>query len=189
MKSVRRALILASGERYVALIGNFVTLAIASRLLTPAELGVHVVGMTVAGLMMTVREFAGTPFVIQHIDITIRQIRSAFTLAFLITAAASAGIVTFAPLVANIFDDMRLVSYFYVVSAALVVETFGYFICMLLRREMKFQKFALVNLAGTISLNSATILLILLGFSYMSFAWAWLATAVVVSGTGRGDLA
>jgi O-antigen/teichoic acid export membrane protein len=89
--------------------------------------------------------------------------------------------VILAPLVANIFDDMRLVTYFYVVSAALVIETFGYFICMLLRREMQFQQYALVNLAGTISVNSAAILLILLDFSYMSFAWAWLATAVVVS--------
>lgn len=180
MNGVRHGIILTTAERYIALIANFLTLAIISRILVPEELGVAVVGGAIVLLAATAREFSGINFIIQHPDLGPEQVRSAFTFAMIVTLACSLTLALSAPLAAHAYGDDRLVPYLQVVSAALVLETCGQFLCTLLRREMEFGKIAIINVTGT--LVSATVLLTLanLKFSYMSFAWAWLASASAI---------
>src|SRR5690242_15236490 len=56
MTAVRRALLLSTADRYFTFASNFAVAAAVSRILTPAEIGVSVVGMAILGIALSVRE-------------------------------------------------------------------------------------------------------------------------------------
>ena len=179
MNGVRRALLLSTGDRYYSLVINFLTVAIISRILTPAEIGLSVVGVAIVGMTMSLREFASSNFLIQQRDLTPADIRCAFTVMLALTTVISTGLFVFAPLVAGIYDEPPLAGYLRIIAVATFVELVAAPIVTLLRRDMAFGRVALINMAGATTGTVVTITLALHGFSAMSFPWAWLATAVV----------
>ena len=174
---VRRALLLSTGERYVVLAINFATIAAVSRILSPGEIGVSVVGTAIVGIAITVREFASSSFIIQRPELRTEDIRSTFTIMLVLTVAITAALVAAAPLIAAAYGQVALTAYFQVICACLFVELISAQVVTLLRRELAFGRVAAINVAGAGSAAVATISLALAGFSYMSFAWGWLAAA------------
>lgn len=180
MSGIQRALLLSTGDRYFALVANFVTVAIVSRILSPSEIGVSVIGMAIVGIVMSVREFASGSFLIQRGELSPEEIRGAFTVMLILTIAVSTALALAAPHLASAYGEEKLVPYLRVISASLFLELISMQVSTLLRRDMGFGKVVTINIAGTATSAVATITLALLGFSYMSFAWAWLASASVM---------
>ncbi len=181
MDGVRRALLLTTAERYVVLVANFVTLAIVSRLLTTAEIGVSVVGFSVLAMILSAREFATTNYIIQHKDLKPEHARAAFTILFLVSLALSLVILASAGGLANIYSEPNLEPFFQVIAIGIIVEAVSATIAALLRREMAFGRLAIINVTGAVVNTGVTISLAALGFSYMSFAWGFLASAVAIA--------
>jgi len=179
MSAIRRAMLITLGERYFALVVNFVTIALVSRLLTPAEIGLSVIGMAIVGFVLAAREFASPNFLIQHQNLTLDEVRKAFAVMLLLTLAVTLLLAAAAPAIAWAYDDARLVPYLQVVSASIMVELISVPVISLLRREMAFGKVALINVSSAGTATITTVVLALAGFSYMSFAWAWLTSAGV----------
>lgn len=177
MSAIKRALLLSTGDRYFALVTNFATVATVSRILSPAEIGVSVIGAAIVGIFMSVREFASGSFLIQRGELSRNDVRTAFTVMLILTLAIAIALLLAAPRLASAYDEPKLAPYLRLVSVALFVELISTQILTLLRRDMAFGKVALANMAGTAAGAISTIALALLGFSYMSFAWAWFATA------------
>jgi O-antigen/teichoic acid export membrane protein len=186
MTGVKRALLLSTGERYFALASNFIVTAIVSRLLTPSEIGVSVIGMAIVGLAMAGREFASPNFLIQRRDLDREHVRQAFTVMLVLVSAIAAALALTAPLAAAAYDDPRLIPYLRVISAAFFVELAAAPIVTLLRRDMAFGRVALINISGAGVAAVVTVALVLSGFSYMSFAWAWFSSAVVTGALALG---
>src|SRR4026208_2530883 len=82
---VRRAFAMAAGEQYLRLLINFVLIATISRLLTPSEFGVSVIGTGMIAIALRLREFATSDLVIQLQKVARDDVRTSFTLAFLLT--------------------------------------------------------------------------------------------------------
>lgn len=173
---------MSMGERYFLLISNFATAALVSRILTPEEIGVSVIGMAILAIVMSVREFSSTSFLIQREELSREDIRGAFTGMLILTAAIAAFLVVAAPFLAAFYDEPNLVPYFRVISICLFLDVSFILINALLRREMSFGKVAAINIAGAATGSVATISLALLGYSYMSFAWAWLIGSTLAAG-------
>lgn len=181
MTVVRRALLLSTGERYFALVSSFATLAIISRILTPDEIGVSVIGMAVVGIAMAVREFASASYIIQHRDLSEEAIRGAFSTMLVLTLLIAGALVLLAPLLAWTYDEKRLAPYLYVVSGSFVLDLISMLIITLMRREMRFGVVALISIAGAATALVTSTVLALLGFSYMSLAWGWLSGTVITA--------
>jgi O-antigen/teichoic acid export membrane protein len=179
MAALKNALLLSTGDRYFALISNFATVALVSRILTPEDIGVSVVGMAIVGIAMSGREFASANFLIQRQDLTREEIRGAFTVMLLFTVFITAVLASLAPPLAGMYGEPRLVPYLRVISASLFLELFATLILTLFRRDMAFGKVAIINICGAATAAVVTCTLVLMGFSYMSFAWAWFASAIV----------
>jgi O-antigen/teichoic acid export membrane protein len=179
MSAIRRAMLITLSERYFALGANFVAVALVSRLLTPAEVGLSVIGMAIVGFALAAREFASPNFLIQHRNLTLEEIRKAFAVMLLLTLAITLLLAVSAPWIAWAYGEERLVPYLRVVSASILVELIAAPVVSLLRREMAFGKVAIINVSSAATAAAMMIGLALLGFSYMSFAWAWLASAAV----------
>lgn len=178
MLSVRRALLMSTGERYFLLLSNFVTAALVSRILTPEEIGVSVIAMAVLAIAMSIREFSSSSFLIQREKLGREDIRCSFTVMFILTGIIAVFLVAASPFLAGFYGEPNLVPYFRVVAVCLFLDVFSITINALLRREMQFGKVAAISIAGAVTWSVATISLALAGFSYMSFAWAWLIGGV-----------
>lgn len=174
MLSVKRALLMSTGERYFVLVSNFATAALVSRILTPKEIGVSVIAMAVVAIAISVREFSSSNFLIQREVLDPEDVRGAVTVMFILTGIIAAILIGASQWLANFYDEPNLVPYFRVVAVCLLIDAFFIPITALLRREMHFGMVAAINVTGALAGSLATICLALAGFSYMSFAWAWL---------------
>ena len=76
---------MAVGEQYFRMAIHFASIAAVSRLLTPTEIGVSVIGTGIVLIAMGLREFATSDFLIQRQEITRDDVRASFTVVFLLT--------------------------------------------------------------------------------------------------------
>jgi O-antigen/teichoic acid export membrane protein len=172
---VRRALAMATGEQYFRLAVNFASIIVVSRLLTPTEIGISVIGMGITAIALGLREFATSDFLIQREQVTRDDIRASFTVAFVLTALIASAIGLLAPWFGSLYGEEKLAAFLRVCAVAALVETVSFPAKGLLRRDMAFGALALINTACAVVTAMVTVLLASLGFSYMSVAWAMVA--------------
>ena len=189
--SMRRALLLSTGDRYVGLLLNFASIVAVSRLLTPQEIGLMAVGVAIANLVEMIRDQSATSFVIQEQSTTQETPRTAFTLAVLLTLAIALPMVLFAGPLAHIYGDARLAPLLRVLALAILPGPVVAIPFAIMRREMAFALPALINVASTATVAVGTIAFAFGGAGYMSAAYGllagnWVAAAVLLA--ARRDL-
>ena len=178
---VRRALAMATGEQYFRLAISFASIAAVSRLLTPTEIGVSVIGTGIMAIALGLREFATSDFLIQRREVERDDVRASFTVLLLLTALVTAAMFVLAPSFAAFYGEEGLGQFLRISAIAGLIEALSLPIRGLLRRDMAFGALALINSASAAVTAVAAILLALAGFSYMSFAWAVIAAAVTTT--------
>jgi O-antigen/teichoic acid export membrane protein len=152
-----------------------------SRLMTPDEIGVSVIGAAILVVAISAREFASPNIIFQQRDLATETIRGIFTVMLIVTGAISIMLATSAHWLAEAYGEPRLAPFLHVATGTLFVELFNLPIIALWRREMAFGKIMLVNVTGALTTASFSVCLALAGFSYMSFAWASFASVTVMS--------
>ena len=65
-----RALLFASGGRYLVMGVNLVSATVLARLLTPSEFGISVLGTSLLGVAEAIRELGSTAYLVQQKDLT-----------------------------------------------------------------------------------------------------------------------
>ncbi len=179
--SVRGALIISSSERYVIFIVNFMTLAIVSRLLTPKEVGLAVLGTAALSITEAIRDFGASSYLVQHRNVTPEIIRTAFTVTLLLTVVIFLTIVASAELIAAFYKDENLVPYLRIIGASFLASPYSGTIMALMRRDLEFGRLAIVNVVGQSVGAFVTISLAALGASYLSIAWGVLAMSATTA--------
>ena len=173
--SMRRALLLSTGDRYVGLLVNFASVAAVSRLLTPLEIGLMAIGVAIANLVDMVRDQSVTSFVIQEPSATRATPRTAFTVSALLTLAITLPMLLFAGPLAQLYGDARLAALLRVLALAMLPGPVVAIPFAILRREMAFALPALINVVSTTTVAAATIAFAFGGAGYMSAAYGLLA--------------
>src|SRR6185295_12663963 len=136
MTSIRRALVLASLERYVVIISTFALTIIISRLLGPEEFGVSVLGNSVWAIAEAVRDAGINTYLVQQKSLTPEKIRTAFTITLLLTAVAVVALLLVAPHLAAFYGVAGLEQYMRVLTLCYALGPFVTPIFAQLRREM-----------------------------------------------------
>src|ERR1700733_12560016 len=85
MASLRRALLFASGGRYVVMGVNLASATVLARLLTPSEFGISVLGASLLGIAEAIRELGSVAYLVQQKDLTQEKIRTVFTVGLIVT--------------------------------------------------------------------------------------------------------
>jgi O-antigen/teichoic acid export membrane protein len=178
---VRRALAMAAGEQYFRLAIQFASIVIVSRLLTPAEIGISVIGMGIMAIALGLREFATSDFLIQRMDASQDDVHSSFTVLFLLTALITGALFICAPWLGGLYGEEKLSDFLRIVGIAALIEALALPIRGLLRRDMSFGTLAVINTTAAAVMVVATVLLALAGFSFMSMAWATMAAAATTA--------
>jgi O-antigen/teichoic acid export membrane protein len=189
MVAVRRALLFASAERYFVLAVNFVMVAIVSRLLTPEDVGLSVIGTAAIATAESLRD-CPTSYLIQKKDLSRDETQTTFVVMLTLTVLLAGIFWVIATPLSAFYKQPDLIAFLHVVSFALLPGPFERPIMALLRRDMQFGTLAFINICTAAVSAVLTVALAVLGFRYMSFAWAALAgnaTAVVLALYFRPD--
>lgn len=171
---LRRALALTTMERYFGLVLNFATMAAVSRILTPSEIGVAVIGWAILSVPYALRDMGTMDFIIQRRDLTPYDTRTAATVGILTAVALVAVILGISPWIVSAYGDPRLGQFLNVMVFAILTDAVGSPLVGLMRRELEFGRVVFVNLTLAIVTASVTVGFAVLGFSYMCVAWAGL---------------
>lgn len=179
MSRARWAFVMAFVEQYLSLLLNFVMVAVLSRILSPAEIGLAVIGLGIGMIVFSLREFVTAEFLIQLPDVSRNDIRTASTVLILATILLAALLVAGSPLLARYYGEAGLEAFLGLVAASAFIETLGLPALSLMRRDMSFGTIARIRTASLGLTVSTTITLAVLGFSYMSYAWGALAGGIL----------
>ncbi len=178
--AVRRALAFSSAERYVNLLINFGLIAAVSRLLTPQEIGVSALGFTILAFVEVIRDIPSN-YLVQRPVLTREDIRTAFTAMFAISLILAVSLALAAPSIAGFYSDPGITLYLQLFAIAFLAGPIERPLMALFRRDMAFGVCAIINVTTVVVSVMVTLTLVLLGFSYLSFAWSTIAGALTSS--------
>lgn len=182
MQGLRRALILATAERYVSLTTNFVVLVVAARLLSPADFGIVALGTSIGLAVTALREFVSPVVLIQQPQaLTDSDVATSFTLLLLVSVGLGAALLVSAEPIARLYGHPALATYVRVVAAATLIETIVLPVAAVLRRQMRFDVLTTIAASGAVIGGTATLILAARGIGAPSFAWGWLTTTSVMA--------
>lgn len=181
MNNVRRAFLLATGERYLVLVINLLMLALMSRLLSAREIGIATVGLAVLAMAQAVRDFGTITYLVQRPELSTDVIRSAFTVTLLNAMALAILIGVFANAYATFYREEALAAFLQVIALSLLVGTMFGPSGALLQRELAFGTLAVIHTVGAVANAWLAIGLAVLGAGAMSLAWSAVAHSLLVA--------
>ncbi|WP_167858481.1 oligosaccharide flippase family protein [Methylobacterium nonmethylotrophicum] len=188
MSLVKRAVLLVSGERYLVLSITLCQTALVSRLLTPEEVGLSLIGVALVQVIDGMRDFGTTNYIIHDPTASDRSARTAFTVLFGLSLLLAVGLVASAGIWAQAYGQPLLAPYLRVLSLSFLLVPFSGPLMALMRRDFQFAALVAVNVGTCLTYALVLVALALLGFGAMSFAWAAVAAAtasVALSLAGR----
>lgn len=180
--SLHRAIFFSAADKYASQILQVATIAIMSRLLTPAEVGLYMIASTIFLLADNLRTFGVGVYVVQATELRREILQSAFTVTLVLSLATVAGLNLLAGPLAHFYAAPELGHLVALSTLAFLVVPFATPIVAMLQREMAFRALAVTNL-GAASVNFlVTIGLALAGFGPASYVWGFVAQSVTVAG-------
>jgi O-antigen/teichoic acid export membrane protein len=178
VSKTRRSLIYSFLDRYGTAGLNLLGTLLLARLLSPRDFGIYSVAVSAVTLVGVVRDFGVGNFLLQTRDISDIKIRTAFTISLPLSALCAAALVAAAGWIARFYVEPAFTGLVPLLAAGFLLVPFAMPSTSLLQREMEFGKLATINLVCAVTGLIATAVLAVLGFGYMSFAWASLLASL-----------
>src|SRR5690348_7071957 len=175
MSQFRRSLVYSFSERYAMIIINLAMTAVVARLLTPTEIGIFAVGMSVVLLIETIREFGVGIYLIQARELTREDVRTAFTVSLALSTLLGGTVWALAGPVADFYSEPGVKVVLRLATVGFVLVPFSGPILALLRRDLNFGPIAVINIAGSLANAVTVVTLATLDFGYVSLAWGSIA--------------
>lgn len=179
MANLRRALLFASGGRYVVMGISLASTVVMARLLTPMEFGITVLGTAVLAIAEAFRELGSVAYLVQQRELTQKKTRTVFTVSLIVTLTMTTLLALLSGPLARFYGVPELARYIHVIAISYAIAPFAHPVYALLSRDMAFDKIAAIDMLTALSNTVAAVSLALLGFSYMSLAWAAAISAAV----------
>lgn len=178
--SVRKSLVFSFAQQYTNFIFAFAAIVIVSRLLTPKEIGIFSVAVGLTTLANMLRTFGVSDFLVQEADLTEPMIRTSFTINLIFAWALALILFAASWQIGVFFGDAGVGRVVRVQSGTFVLVPFGITAMALLKRDMAFAALFKINTSSGVFRSCVTVALAYAGFSYMSMAWASLASMLVM---------
>lgn len=177
--SVRGALLWSFAERYASLVITIASTMVLARILTPAQIGVFSLCAAVVAVAGILRDFGISEYLIQEKDLTRDKMRAAFTLALIIAWIIAIVVFALRNIIADYYNDTGVAEVLAVLSLNFVILPFASPAFALLNREMAFRKIFAAQITSNAIHAATSITLAVLGYSYMSLAWASVASTLM----------
>ncbi|CAI08555.1 oligosaccharide flippase family protein [Aromatoleum aromaticum] len=175
---IRKALGINALSQLIIFAVNFTSIVVISRLLAPEEIGIFSVSVSVLAFAHIFREFGVGQFLIQIKEVTRQRLRAAFTVTLCISWSIAVLLLLLRTPIAGFYGSPAIAEVIRLIAVNFVILPFGAPLLSLLRREMRFDKIAIVNISNTVVSTTVTIGAALAGESYLSMAWGAVAGSI-----------
>ncbi|QEW23423.1 Lipopolysaccharide biosynthesis protein WzxC (plasmid) [Paracoccaceae bacterium] len=180
---VRRSFFLSFADKATGLVLALTTMAIVSRLMTPAQIGLFLVASSLVILVEALRDFGIASFLIQDRDLTPEVTRCAATLIGLMSLGLGAVVVLGAGLASAVYEMPELGRLIRIAALAFLLAPISSPLLALMKRDMNFGAVTRIGISAAAVNAGVTIGLALAGFGPVSFAWgAVMAAATTAAG-------
>ena len=176
MSVIRRSVLASVADKYVSQAIAVITLAVMARILTPADTGLYLLAFTVIMLADNVRSFGIGAYIVQEKTLGPEAIRSAFTIALVMSLGIALGINLTVDWIAQFFREPALAHLVSIATLAFCVAPFSSPIVALLQRDLAFTALACMNVAAAVINAAVTIGLGATGFGPTSYVWGFVAS-------------
>ncbi len=181
--SLKRSFLYSSITNYGEILIQFFASIIIARLLTPEEIGVFSVAISLIGFAHLIRNFGIGEYLIQEKNLTPSKTRSAFTLTLLLAWILAAIIYFSRQSVAAFYNEPGIARVFEIITINFILIPFGANSISIMRRNMRFDQIMLINLMSALVGASTGVICALKGMSYLSLAWGAIAgTSITILG-------
>lgn len=134
--------------RLLSIVSTLASITILARLVPPADFGIWAMAWLALGLMSTIREFGLASSIVQARSLTPQQQDGYFWLSVALSLATAGLLALATPLLARIYDAPLLRPVLLVGCVTLVLTGFGLVHAALLRRELQYNKLAVIEGGG-----------------------------------------
>jgi polysaccharide transporter, PST family len=173
--------------RVLAVLSTAVSIAILPRLIPPADFGVWAMAALAFGGLTIVRHFGLVACIAQAPALGAREQDAYFWTSLWLSIGTAVLLALAAPLIARFYDTPALAPVAWVLSLVLIIEGLGFVQTALLRRELRYDKVALIEGGGTVLTLVTTVTCALLWGNVWALVagqvvygiWTTLAAAVV----------
>ncbi|MEL5879554.1 oligosaccharide flippase family protein [Cereibacter sphaeroides] len=181
MSSIRRGILFSAADKYASQILSLVTLAIMSRILTPAETGLYLIANSLILLADNFRAFGVGIYIVQERELDRQAVRAGFTVTLVISYGIGLAIWLSAELLAAFYDNGEIAHLLRLAALAFAAIPFGAPILALLQRDLAFPTLAGLNVTAGFVGFLVTIGLGFAGTGPASYVWGYVATSVTVA--------
>lgn len=155
----------------IRLIGSMVL----ARLLVPDDFGVFALVVLVYGLLAQLKTFGASHAIIARKNVTQRQLSTSFFINFAINVTLFILLWVMAKLIADIYDEQRLVDSMKVISVVFLFHAFSTVPAALLIRHMHFYYINLIAISGAIvEIVLAIVMVYYYNFDYWALVWGFM---------------
>jgi O-antigen/teichoic acid export membrane protein len=154
---------------------QIVNLMIIARLLTPEEIGVFVVAVSVMTMVQALREMGLSNYLIRDEELRDETIRAVFGMSIALCIVLAGGLILSRHSIAEWMNAPEISGVLLLVSLTILVFPIEQTASALLRRDMRFDVLARVALSARLTGIVTSIVLAFMGLSTMALVWGLIA--------------
>lgn len=162
--------------------GRIAMMLVVAALLSPQAYGLIGLATVIVTVVQILNEFGLWQAVVYRTDPDERFINTAFFTNLLGGLVTSSALFFAAPFIASFYGDPEMTALLRVMGLALIIDAFVYVPMGLMRKELRFRRLALPEVAGIAGAAVVTIGLLLLGFGILSYAVGFVAESLLRGG-------
>ena len=160
-----------AGMRVISQIFTWAATLIVIRLLSPEDYGLMALAGIVIGLLDILDDMGLASAIIKKKELTDKFIEQIFGMLILFNIGFYALLYSTAPLVADFFEDIRLVTIIEVLGLQALIRIFFYIPNAIMRRNMDFRSVSLIRFVAVLGQSFTILVLAYLGFGVWSLVY------------------
>lgn len=168
-----------TAQKWAVRLGGFVTIAVLSRLLAPADFGVIAVAMAVMPLLYLLADLGFSTYVVQAESVDQRGLSTAFWYSALSGGLLAGLLVLAAPVVGGIFQLPDVVPVLNALAPVVLLVALGSVPMALLKRRLAFRALAVQSMAASVVGQVVAVAMALAGAGVWALVWQLLVVQVI----------
>jgi O-antigen/teichoic acid export membrane protein len=181
--AIRRSMAWMTGGQAAFFVLQFIGSVAIARLLSPYDVGIFAVAMAIVGILSVIQAFGLNSFLVREHKLTAQIISTTATINWLLALAISTLIILVAFGGEHFFRERGVRDVLLIIAIVPLIGAVAFVPLTMLEREGNFRVLALVRAGSTALGLVLTVVLALQGFSYMSFAYSQIVTAMLTNAT------
>jgi O-antigen/teichoic acid export membrane protein len=164
---------------WVVYLFQFITTVVISRLLSPQQVGIFTLSMTIVLLLQGLREFGVVSYIVQEKDLSDAKIRTVFATTIVVGWLFASLLFASRSYVSHFYGEPTLEAILIILCISFVIFPFGLPATAMLRRERQFKKLGIISFSSSLVNLVTACSLAAYGFEARSLAYATLASGFV----------